>query len=156
MAITYEEYRTARQEGFNALPIMFAFNMEQFAEGMEKLGLTVDDKDKVCSIGAGGFMRKDDLPLLRAWSGEDKLDDLMKDYDFCKSAVYSEMCNHEYGINWQADFDVMSCFGHIEYTDASDDLIQYFDQLNWSDDQRKAYIDARREYYKAAEEHEWF
>lgn len=156
MAITYKEYREARQQEFNDLPIMFAFNMEQFAEGMEKLGLTVDDQDKVCSIGAGGFMRKDDLPLLRAWSGEDKLDDLMADYEFAKDAIYYEMCNHEYAINWQADWDVMSCFGNVKYTDDADDLRQYQDSLQWSETQRRAYADARREYFKAAEENEWF
>lgn len=156
MAITYEEYRDARQQEFNALPIFFAFSNDQFREGMEKLGLTENDTDKIYKLGYGGFYRKSDAPLIRAYADGDRLDDLMQNYDFAKDAIYYEMCNHEYAINWQADFDVMSCFGNIEYTDSSDELEQYFDQLKWSNDQRRAYLDARREYYKAAEEHEWF
>jgi hypothetical protein len=69
-----------------------------------------------------------------------------KDYDYLKTAFKYEMYNHEYSINWQADWDVLSVFGNIEYKD-TDDLSWYFDQLKFDDNQRRAYLDARKEYY---------
>lgn len=154
--MNYKEYRKTRQAEFDSLPIIFAFDDRQLVEGMEKLGLAEHETYKLCRIGAGGFMKKEDLPLVRAWADKDNLDDLMKDYDFAKSAFYCEMCNHEYSINYQGDFDVISCFGKIEYVDALDEVEQYFNQLKWSDVQRKAYRDAQREYNKAAIENDWF
>ena len=154
--MTYQEYTKQRQDEFNALPIFWAFSNEQFKKGMESLGLTVDDTDKIYKMQGGGFYRKSDSPLIKAWIDNDKLDELMADYEFAKDAIYYEMCNHEYGINWQADWDVMSCFGCVKYTDAPDDLNQYWDALQWSNVQRKAYLDARREYFRQAEENDWF
>lgn len=73
-----------------------------------------------------------------------------KSYEFMKSAFLSEMYNHEYGINWQADFDTLSAFGNIVYHrgDYTTELEDYFTQLGYGDIEKKAYIDARREYYR--------
>ena len=151
--MNYEEYKKERQDEFNKLPIFFAFGNDQFREAMEERGLTENDTDKIYSLGYGGYYLRSDADIIRGYFNKpDKLPELMQDYDFCKSAVLYEMGNHEYCINWQADYDVMSCFGDIKYTDSSDELKQYFDTLNWSDMQRKAYLDARMEYYKKAEE----
>lgn len=154
--MTYQEYTTQRQQEFNKLPIFFAFSNDQFREGMEKLGLTENDTDKIYKLGMGGFYRKADAHLVRAWVEADRIDELMKDYEFCKSAVYYEMCNHEYSINWQADFDVMSCFAKIDYYDGLDELQNYWEQAGWNEEQCKAYLAARREYYRQAEENDWF
>lgn len=76
----------------------------------------------------------------------------MKSPEHMKAAFLKEMFNHEYGINWQADFDVLSAFGHIQYSrDPENEINDYFDQLNFTDEQRRAYMDARREYYRTAE-----
>lgn len=72
--------------------------------------------------------------------------ELEQDYDYLKAAFLREMYDHEYGINWQGDWDVLSCFGDIEYRD-EDGLTGYFDQLEFNDTQRRAYMDARRQYY---------
>lgn len=155
--LTYKEYRDARQEEFNSLPIFFAFSRDQFRECMEERGLTENDTDKIYSLGSGGYYLRTDADVIREYFNKpDELSDLMKDYDFAKSAIYHEMCNHEYGINWQGDWDVMSCFGNVEYVDAADDLRQYWDALGWDDTQRRAYLDARRDYNKAAMENDWF
>ena len=69
-------------------------------------------------------------------------------YAYLKKAFLHEMWNHEYAYNLQADFDVLSVFGDIKYVDALDELEQYFTQLGFNDIQRRAYIDARKEYYK--------
>lgn len=75
---------------------------------------------------------------------------ISKSYEFIKTAFLDEMYNHEYGINWQADFDVLSCFGDINYHD--DNLEEYFRELNFTEIQKKAYLDARRQYYKETED----
>lgn len=71
-------------------------------------------------------------------------------YEYMKKAFLTEMYNHEYRINWQADFDVLSCFGDVNYHD--NNLEEYFRELNFTETQKKAYIDARRQYYKETED----
>lgn len=72
------------------------------------------------------------------------------DYEYQKTAFLTEMYNHEYGINWQADFDTLSAFGniHTPRSSAEDTLESYFEQLEFNEVQRRAYLDAREEYYK--------
>lgn len=164
MSITYEEYRLNRQAEFNALPIFFAFSKEQFKEAMEERGLTENDTDKIYGLGSGvsgGFYLRSDADKIRAFMDKpDELPELMKDYDFAKSAFYYEMRNHEYAINWQADWDVCRCFCYEEelpyHGDESGELTKYFDFLGWDEQTRQAYRDARKQYYKAAEENDWF
>lgn len=71
---------------------------------------------------------------------------------YWKSAFLYEMFNHEYGINWQADFDVCSCFGNCSSVSDIDDIDALFSACNFSDVQRAAYMDARREYSKQSAE----
>ena len=82
-----------------------------------------------------------------------------KSYDYMKEAFIKEMYNHEYQINWEADFDVLSAFGRIpreivwerDYT-----LNELFDALDFTETQRRAYRDAKKEYYRQIEERgEW-
>lgn len=91
-------------------------------------------------------------------SGADLLATLEKaepknnDAEYWKGAFLREMFNHEYGINWQADFDVCSCFGNCSGVADIDDLNALFDACNFSDVQRAAYMAARREYGKQSAE----
>lgn len=79
-----------------------------------------------------------------------KTEEAMKNnYEYLKSAYLYEMHNHEYGINWQADYDTLSCFGNIEYHDC--DLNAYFEELKFTDLQKQAYLDARKQYFKETE-----
>lgn len=64
---------------------------------------------------------------------------LSDSFDYWKGAFKSEMFNHEYGYA-QDDFEVLSVFGALVY-EAGD----YFDQLGFSEVQKKAYLAARRE-----------
>lgn len=65
--MTYREWLKRREEDANKLPVFYAFNNEQFAEGMNGIGLTVDDTDKIYKLGnSGGFYRKVDAPIIRA------------------------------------------------------------------------------------------
>ena len=71
------------------------------------------------------------------------------DYVYLKNAFLYEMYNHEYGINWQADYDVLSCFGNVQYHGESTEALKsYFTELHFTDEQRKAYMDARSQYFK--------
>lgn len=73
-------------------------------------------------------------------------------FKFQKGAFLHEMYNHEYGINWEADYDVLSCFGNIVYLgDGQESLTAYFDALKFNETQRRAYFAARKEYFEHAE-----
>ena len=86
--------------------------------------------------------------------GEELLSTLEKaepkknDTEYWKSAFLSEMYNHEYGINWQADFDVCSAFGDCSRVRNYEDIEELFNACNFNDMQRAAYMAARREYSK--------
>lgn len=84
--------------------------------------------------------------------------DTIDNYEYWVDAIFSEMCNHEYGINWQRDFDTLSAFGNPNwYGDEYDNnLERMFDDIGFNDMQRKAYFEAKKRYYKMAEEKEWF
>jgi len=69
-------------------------------------------------------------------------------YEYYKSAFLYEMYNHEYGINWQADYDVLSAFGRVEWHGESENALEmYFNDLKFTETQRKAYRAARSQYY---------
>lgn len=59
-------------------------------------------------------------------------------YNYWFDAFKYEMFNHEYAINWDADIDTLSAFGNVKYR-SDITLSELFDQLNFSDIQRKAY-----------------
>ena len=61
----YRRMRARHQEEFNAFPMFFAFDEQQFSEGMRRLGLRPSDMNQVYTIaGTGGFYRKNDAPKL--------------------------------------------------------------------------------------------
>ena len=162
--MTYQQYKQERQEEFDALPIFFAFGQQQFREQMEKRGLTEEDTDKIYRFGdTGGFYLKSDAGVIKEFfERPDKLPKLMKNYNFAKGAIYYEMCNHEYGINWQRNWDVLNCFSSTELEYLEDDLDEseavegYFKQLGWDDKQQQAFWSARSKYFRNAERHNWF
>lgn len=71
----------------------------------------------------------------------------VENYDYNKSAFLYEMYNHEYGINYEADWDVLNCFGRVEYED-SFDLQKAFKIVGFTEVQKRAYMDARTQYYE--------
>lgn len=154
MAITYEEYKSARQKSFNELPVYFAFSDEQFNEVLEKTGASGPEDFYGLGIG-GGFFLKKDRELIHAWVNGNCLDELMRDYEFAKGAFRYEMNNHEYFINtYQADWDTMSCFIDIEYKDEGTE--GYLARSGWDEQTKQAYRDAKRETYREWCENDWF
>lgn len=102
---TYLEFKERRQKEISEFPMVFAFNNKQFAEGMKKLGLSVEDTDKACSIPGGGFMRKTDAPKLTALliRHVTELDKAFASDEtgngFMYEAFTYELANHEYCIS---------------------------------------------------------
>ena len=156
--MTYLQYKKNGQKSFDELPIFFAFSDQQFKEEMEKRGLTENDVDKVYRLGRGfgGYYLKSDADIIRAFfNKEDDLPKLMQDKDFVVGAFYYEMCNHEYAINYQGDWDVCTCFGNCKY--APDKYGEdYLREIGYGEDVVDAYRVARSKYYKAAGENDWF
>ena len=75
--------------------------------------------------------------------------EMTDNYEYYKKAFLYEMYNHEYGINWQADYDTLSAFGSIQYHD--EDIEKYFEELHFNETQRRAYKDARSQYFAETE-----
>lgn len=113
----YEEFVNKRQDEFNNFKgIGFAYSNKQFNDLLDKLNTTPDN---LCSIGHGGYILKnrykDFIDMLI--KNDNELDELMKDYDFCLSALKFELLNHEYGIT----YDNTSALEALNLT--SEDLI---------------------------------
>ena len=158
--MTYKELKERQQKEVNDFPFGFAFSNEQFDEMMNEWGLdSKNDLNKIVSIGAGGFVQKKDLNAMHEMFDRhsQELKDLRKNIKEMQEAFFYQMCNHEYGINLQRDYDVLSCFGNINYHgDNINELEMYFDELGFDDDLRQAYKKASKKYYKLALENEWF
>jgi len=100
----YTELKARHEADINGFPMQFAFNASQFTEGMVALGLDPSEKDKVCSIGGGGFVRKADVDRLEAMMQrhEDEreaaiaVDETGAGYIY--DALLYELANHEYGL----------------------------------------------------------
>ena len=109
----YTELRNRHQERVNALPIMWAFSMDQFRKEMERMGVT--DKSEIVSIGNGGYMRKEEAPLLDKTF--EAIDAEMKaaieaDTDgtgFIKDMFLYELANHEYCITYDLEPTLDAC-----------------------------------------------
>lgn len=65
------------------------------------------------------------------------------DYNFWFGAFKYEMENHEYVINWQGDYDVLNVFGTIDYAATQRSLSECFEKLCFTEEQKRAYLDAR-------------
>lgn len=81
------------------------------------------------------------------YNGIDKACDPLADYDSAFKAFKYEMYNHEYPINWQGDWDVINCFCKVDYKGDVSEI----DQTGWSDEIKKAYLDAARYVQKHGE-----
>ena len=76
--------------------------------------------------------------------------DPLRDYEHAKNAFKREMFNHEYAINWQGDWDVISCFCKVEYDGGAEGFhAGELEQAPWSDEIKRAYRDAAKEVMKA-------
>lgn len=145
----YVEYKKARQEELNNLPIWFAYTKEQFNKEMLNRGLSpATDKDKLYRIGNNCFYLRKDADVVEAYYNKDTRGELFKKISESKSfaldAFKYEMKNHEYPINWQGDWDVCSCFGVCEYADSKTGE-DYLRELGFADHVIAIWQQARKE-----------
>lgn len=152
---TYEQMKARHQEDVNALPLIFAFGDRQFKEAMEQRGLTVEDTDKVYRFDTGVFYLKTDAPIIRETFeriGREQ-DEALKAYDFCKQAFLYQMWNHEYAINnYQGNWDVFRDLFGCDYQSNDWDETLYFEEAQLTEDQQRAFYDAKHECYRECEE----
>lgn len=137
----YLDLQEKHRKEIEAFPIAYAFSDEQLKEALEKLG--AKSKDECVTIfGHGDIVKKENamafIELLKCQTRvlQNKM---REDLEFAEAALVYEMDNHEYAINWEADDDVLRCFG-MDY----DDLRKWGLQL--------VYEKARRQHLKHAEE----
>jgi hypothetical protein len=97
----YIELKKEIERRYNEFPFMFAFNNEQFKEGLKKLNAEVNE---ICSLGAGGYIRKADIQKfndLTKWAKNAQKEAIKADVDgsgFIKDMFLYELGNHEYCI----------------------------------------------------------
>lgn len=93
--------KKAHQEEVNRFPFGFAFGSKQFAEMMQGWGLNAESKEdlqKIVSIGAGGYVRKEDVPDMEEMFARQK----REQQEFRKRgkdlfAMFCDaLCDHEY------------------------------------------------------------
>lgn len=92
----------AQQQELNDFPIMWAFNKEQYAEALQKLGVKETEQDEVVTIGSGGIMRMKDVPAFHEIIKRHKREreEAFKDDDFAYDAFLYELANHEFCITF--------------------------------------------------------
>ena len=106
---TYQQMKDRQQKEFDAFPIGAAFSNKQFEEMMQKWGLTVNDTDKICSLGAGIYIRKTDKEALCALINrlnKEKQDAIAEDTTgdgFIFDMFVYELANHEYCITYDLE-----------------------------------------------------
>ena len=110
---TYTELKARQAKEMNEFQgIFFAFSNEQLKEGLEKLGLTLEDTSKIYSIGAGGYILKErskDLDaMFKRW--EQEREELKKEEKNLLDALVYELRNHEYCITGDPD-DALNALG---------------------------------------------
>jgi hypothetical protein len=106
MANRYLEMKKQHEEEFNNFPIAWAFNKEQFNEGMAKLGLEPTDLNSIVSVFGGGFIRREnskDLLKMMARQEIELYKNIEEDTDgtgFAFEMLNYELSNHEYNYTW--------------------------------------------------------
>lgn len=105
----YQELKDQQQKEFNAFPLGVAFSKEQFANMMAKWNLTVNDTDKICSLGAGCYIRKFDIEAYKNIGSRFKqeIDDAIAADPTGDGFIYDmflyELANHEYCITYDLE-----------------------------------------------------
>jgi len=131
----YLELKRKHTEQLDDFPMVFAFNKEQFREGLNKLGV---EREDICTISGAGFrfIRKADAKafgnLLLNQARE--MDKAMLDDDFLINAIEYELGNHEYCITHNPE-ETLNALG-IDLENADERVVGCFKTA------RKNYLDA--------------
>ena len=107
----YQELKSKHQKEVDAFPLGFAFSNKQFAEMMEKWGLTENDTDKIYSIGGGGYVLKTDAKAMNEMfkRHDQELREFRKQQDNLYQMFVYEMFNHEYALSYDDETVLEVC-----------------------------------------------
>jgi len=126
-----------REKINNQKGMFFAFNKEQFEEGMQKIGLDIEKINQIAKIGGGGYILKSEVKnfnnLVKEQQSKIK-EKMLNDYNFARGAIKYEMFNIEYCYN-ESDEEVLSI------------LSLTFEDLEKNKKLTKVFLEAKKEYY---------
>lgn len=134
--LSWREFSDQNQKKLEEFPMFFAFNNEQFAEGLKKVGASKDET--IVSVGAGGYIKKCDAEALNKleaeiWQSEREF---LRDYGNLVNAITYELANHEFCIEYDPE-PTMRVLG-IEV-----DMIEKDETIG------KAFREAKKKYLKS-------
>lgn len=152
---TYDEYNAKRYYIYNYYPMqkeresIFAINPTDEKKRAFK------ERTKDWTYNPIGFCYMPDKDFVKrnielANQLEKAKEDTLNNFDYWKSAFLYEMWNHEYAINWEADYSTLSAFGNIGWHE--DDIATYFKELGFNETQKAAYRAARAQYWDEQKE----
>ena len=126
----YKVLRDRQQEEFNSIPLGFAFGQKQFDELLARWEITADEAPlKIAAIGAGGYIQKKDVPLLRAMTARHKAElkaAIAEDETgegFIHDMFYYELNNNEYSITYDTT-DALEALGLTAEEIAADERLK--------------------------------
>ena len=128
--MTYKEMKDRQQAEINAFPFIWAFNENQFADGMRRLGLDpTADRGQIVHVGGGGYIRKADKKALEDLFAKHRRElqeaiaaDKTGD-GFIYDMFYTELANHEYSYTGDVTDAVNACGLTVEQLNANPALI---------------------------------
>ena len=110
---TYTELKTRQAKELNDFEgIFFAFNQEQFKEGLEKVKADVKE---IYSLGAGGYIRKDKSKAFNDMFKRHNKEKAQrrKEEKFILDSLVYELRNHEYCITYNPQ-DALDALGLVK------------------------------------------
>ena len=126
----YLEIREENQKEINNFRIIFAFSNKQLTEGMEKHGLEPNETDRLISIGAGGFILKEDRESFHKLMDrmDRRITENFNDPKFVYDMFNYELGNHEYCITYDIQPTLESLGLTIEEVNKNEILKEQLDK----------------------------
>jgi len=105
---TYQELKARQSKEFDGFEgIFFAFNDKQFQDGMKNIGYDNQDnlKDKIVSIGCGGYLRKDRVKDFTAMRNRHHEEEKQRKQDkkYVLESLVFELRNHEFCVTHEVE-----------------------------------------------------
>lgn len=149
----YDDYEKKRYFLCNYYPLQFDY-ISIFFIGSDEERASLQEKTKNMFYSAPALAYFNDAETVEKIDKlyiklQEEREKVQTSYNYMYTAFLHELWNHEYIINWQGDWDVFSCFGRVKYADNKGPA-DYMNELNFNDDQKRAFYDARADYRKKA------